>query len=653
MSKVKIDKDDANRILLTELLPYEVPILFSNDGFYNIVSSGSEDYFMKKVMSRKQEYGVPFNYEIAKSNNSDTRTLSIIHPANQLSFIEFYKKYDTLLINLCSKSPFSLRKVAKVAKFFYSSDLVIDEDKDRVNDAEVEPDVLGLETKILKSYFVYKPVDLIYKFYDRNEYQRLEQRFDYLWEFDISKCFYHIYTHSITWAVKDKESAKRNKGFDSFENQFDALMQKANYNETNGILVGPEISRLFAEVILQEVDLHVLRKLEQKNHKFGIDYEIRRYVDDFFVFSNDENILEDIFKTYKKELEYYKLYINPAKTEKRKTPFITNIAVGKRQLKQLVDTFHDSLFEKASGNEAIGAVTILKPLRNPYHFSQNFIRDFQCIVKQNDLTYDVLNKDVVRMFKRKLVSLLRHNADGQGQESLENYLLIFLDIIFYCYSLNINASATFKISQIIVILSKFVADKSNDFKHTIFSKISRESEFVMTTYQRKTKSSDTNIETLNLLISLRKLGAGYLITEKKIREYFGIHKIEAEPPAKEVERFLKLNYFQIITLLYYFGDIPEYGIFKSIIIKTVVKKFEIEQNPFQKSEFTCLFFDFICCPYVPIEMKRKVVRHSHYATTDIDVEIQKISEQQMWFMNWDQDIDLERVLKKKEWAAAY
>ena len=276
MSKVKIDKEDANRILLTELLPYEVPMLFSNDGFYTIVSRGDHTYFEHKIRGKRQEYGIPFNYEVAKSNNLDTRCLSVIHPFNQLSFVEFYKKYDSIMIHLCSKSPFSLRKISKVARFCYSPELTIEEDEHATAEVEVEPDFLDFETKVFKSYFIYTPIDLVYKFYERNEYQRLEQRYSRLWEFDISKCFYHIYTHSITWAVKDKASAKKNKDFTTFEGQFDKLMQQANYNETNGIIVGPEISRIFAEVILQEVDLHVLKSLEKQELKFGVDYEVRR-----------------------------------------------------------------------------------------------------------------------------------------------------------------------------------------------------------------------------------------------------------------------------------------------------------------------------------------------------------------------------------------
>jgi hypothetical protein len=651
MSRVKIDRDDANRILLTEILPYEVPMLFSNDGFYSIVSSNKHVHFFDKLRRIKERFGIPFNYEIAKSNNSDTRLLSIIHPINQLPFVEFYKKYDSIIIHLCSKSPFSLRKVTKVAKFCYSPDLVIEEDEHQNAEVEVEPDVLDFETKIFKSYFIYKPIDLIYKFYERNEYQRLEQRFNFLWEFDISKCFYHIYTHSITWAVKDKETAKKNKSHDSFENKFDELMQQSNYNETNGILVGPEVSRIFAEIILQEVDLHVLKSLDSINLKFGVDYEIRRYVDDFFVFANDEKVLDSIFKTYRKELEFYKLYINPSKTEKRSTPFITNIAVGKRQVKKLVQEVFNEIIESSDSNEDV--VKAIKLIKNPYSLSQSFIKDFQCIVKQNNLTYDVLNKDVVRLLKRELVSILKDKKLSKDKHAFESFLLMYLDITFYCYSLNINASVTFKVAQIIVLITKFSEDKSEEFKHTVFSKIAREAEFVMTTYHRKTKVSETNIETLNLLIALKKLGTGYLVTEKKIREYFNLQRVDGDTPAKEVERFTRLNYFQIITLLYYFGDNTDYERIKKIVEKAVVKKFQMEGDPFNKAEFTCLFFDFICCPFVDIESKKKVIRHSKYPTTDIEGEISKIEEPKMWFMNWDPEIDLERVLKKKEWSSSY
>jgi len=429
MSKVKINKDDKNRVLLTELLPYEVPMLFSNDGFYSIISSGNFEKFEKKIKSLKNsgQYGIPFNFEIRKSAIGGSRALSVIHPLNQIAFIDFYKKYDSVLLHLCSKSPFSLRKVSKIAKFCYTPDMVFEEDEHKNQEVEVEPDILDKETRLLKSYFTYQPIDLIYKFYERNSYQRLEQRFNLILEFDISKCFYNLYTHSITWAVKDKESAKRNARKESFENTFDKIMQLANYNETNGIVVGPEISRIFAEIILQQIDINVLSILERKDLKYGVDFEVRRYVDDYFVFSNDEKYLDLILKTFKRELEEYKLYINESKTDIRATPFITNIAVGKRELKLLLDNLFNSLMiikESKSDDDKTEKTKHLEQLRSPYGFSRGFIKDFQCIVQRNGLTYDILSKDIVRYSKQQIVKLFRDKELGKPKEIIENYLLL-------------------------------------------------------------------------------------------------------------------------------------------------------------------------------------------------------------------------------------
>jgi len=661
MGKIRINKDNKNRILLTELLPYEVPMLFSNEGFYIVITSGNYDKFFNRVyelsqakanLKDKRKYGIPFNFEIKKGRDGDTRTLSIIHPMNQRYFVELFEKYDSLMLHLCSKSPFSLRKISKVAKYYYSPNFVFDEDSLKSSDRETEPDFLDEETRYLKSYFIYKPIDLIYKFYDKIEYQRLEQRFNYLMEFDISKCFYNIYTHSITWAVKDKESAKRNAGEISFENSFDKLMQLANYNETNGIVVGPEISRIFVEIILQQVDVNVLIGLERnEKYKYGVDFEIRRYVDDYFVFGNDEKLLQLIKASYQKELEFYKLYLNPSKSEIKTSPFLSNIAVGKWEVNKLLLDFFKSKIEEVeiSYENDTKKVKYIKRILFPYKESQLFIKDFQCIVKRNGLTYDILSKEVIRKFKKILIKVLKDDEIDKNRNIIENFLLMYFDIAFYAYSLNINANTTFKISQIIVLTCKFLANYDEELKFTIFSKIFKDVNFVLTNNQRKSKQGDSNIETLNLIIALKKLGVNYLLSEKRIKELFALN---------EINDYSKLNYFQIITLLYYIADNSDFINFKNNIESAVIEKYNDEKDPFSKAQFTLLFFDYICCPFVSIESKRKIMRSSNYSISNnsnliVDGLINEIMNQKRWFMDWDVDIDLERVLKKKEWGSSY
>lgn len=653
MGKIKINKDDKARILLTELLPYEVPMLFSNEGFYKLVSNGKYNTFFDRILQLSKaggdgrKYGIPFNYEIRKNIEGDTRTLSVIHPYCQFYFIELYEKYDSLMLHLCSKSHISLRRISKVAKFFYSPDFVYSEDNHKNAELEVEPEILSVESQYLKSYFTYYPIDLIYKFYDRNEFQRLEQRFNYLMEFDISKCFYHIYTHSVTWAVKDKETAKRNARETSFENSFDKLMQLANYNETNGIVVGPEISRIFAEIILQQVDLNVSKRLEEQ-FKYGVDYEVRRYVDDYFVFSNDPKILETVKKEFQKELGFYKLYLNPTKSDIKTPPFITNVTVGKRELQELLLSLYESLFEikeiKTVGIEKLEQVKVLTRIRRPNSISQKFIKDFQCIVKRNNLTYDILSKDIIRFLKTKFTKILKEGELEKDKEVVENLFITLFDILFYAYSLNINSNTTFKLAQIIVLACKYLEKQKADLKHTIYSKISKEADFVLTNFHRKSKTSETNIEILNLILALKKLDDSYGLSVKKLKEILGIDKLDG---------FKRLNYFHIITLLYYIENKAVYADLKKETESNVEVRFSEDEDPFSKSELTMLFFDYINCPFVDDKSKRKIMQSSGYATSNLADKIKEITDQEIWFMNWNTEIDLERVLKKKEWGSSY
>src|SRR3546814_1528462 len=71
---------------------------------------------------------------------------------------------------------------------------------------EEQPDVSHLP-----SYFAYGKYNLLGKFIGSREFIRLEGRYLRYRTLDISKCFYNVYSHTITWAVKDKLLAKEFK----------------------------------------------------------------------------------------------------------------------------------------------------------------------------------------------------------------------------------------------------------------------------------------------------------------------------------------------------------------------------------------------------------------------------------------------------------
>jgi hypothetical protein len=70
------------RALLTDTLPYEVPVVFSNDRLYKTLGTarnGDElGKAIDKINSEPRDYTIPYSYNIRKNRLSFT-TLGIIH----------------------------------------------------------------------------------------------------------------------------------------------------------------------------------------------------------------------------------------------------------------------------------------------------------------------------------------------------------------------------------------------------------------------------------------------------------------------------------------------------------------------------------------------------------------------------------------------
>ena len=107
---------------------------------------------------------------------------------------------------------------------------------------------------------------------------------------DVSKCFDSIYTHSLAWATKEKSFIKQNLRKSSFGDDFDTIIRHGNDNETNGIPIGPEVSRIFSEIIFQKIDNLTINVLKEIGLEFNNDYIFRRYVDDVYIFGKNEEL---------------------------------------------------------------------------------------------------------------------------------------------------------------------------------------------------------------------------------------------------------------------------------------------------------------------------------------------------------------------------
>ncbi len=342
------------RAVLTETLPYELPIGFTNDNLFlselkSTNLSETQRKTLEKIRSRKSEYTKPFLYKINRTYRS-RNTIAIIHPVIQLRIAKFYSDFENTIIQSCSRSTFSIRYPAGNLKIYINGS---SSDVRKRWSLGLPQQIFGerIKTPYSPSYFAYNKYLLLDRFYNSNELVRLESRFSHLRTLDISRCFFNIYTHSIAWAQKEKDFSKKNSARYSFEQQFDELMQKSNYNETAGIVVGPEVSRVFAEIILQRVDLDLERRARERGLVPEKHYAIRRYVDDFHIFANDIDCLNTLEDLLADGLEEYKLFLNADKKDDLQRPFVTGISRVKHEVRKVCESLNQSLSEKIEIDE--------------------------------------------------------------------------------------------------------------------------------------------------------------------------------------------------------------------------------------------------------------------------------------------------------------
>lgn len=660
MPRKNITKREIASAILTDTLPYEVPINFSNDGYHKriLANDFSELTTLLLHCSSAQDY-VPYNFSIRKDKTSN-RTLSVPHPAIQREISEFYTRNEQIFVNLCSRSEYSLRHPANVATTFYEKDYRI---PSHCADSDIETECVGdvSQSEYASTYFVYRKYGFIHKFIESDEFHRLERRFSTLCKCDISKCFPSIYTHTISWAVKSKQYAKKNRKVMSFENSLDKLMSRANDSETHGIIVGPEFSRIFSEIILQRIDQKILEKLNTLGYIHDFDYAIRRYVDDYFVFSNNKDVLEKILITINTELEYYKLYTNSSKTELAYRPFSSPITTAKNKISE----FENTLFRRTWGrlikySVNSGASPQVEQLyshkKSPS--SNRLIVKFKTIVFETGVEFSKVSRYTLSVAHKKLH---RYHRRIEGvlltPTSIDLFFhsaMTFLDFVFFVYSLDVNVRTTYTVSRILLLLCKFVerfpADNREDLHKRIFDEIK-----LLLSYARAGTLPQA-VELSNLLITYKALASDDLIPLEDILQSLNLSDFNTAAPAHGKT----IDYFSLITFLTVSAGNIRHASALANILDHVFHRYERTESVRHSTELTCMFFDLISCPYVPQTFKQKLVGHVLRITKQVKCvraatvasEIAYIS-RHTWFTDWNVTSQIDDALHKKEIRTPY
>lgn len=227
-------------------------------------------------------------------------------------------------------------------------------------------------------------------------------------------------------------------------------------------------------------------------------------------------------------------------------------------------------------------------------------------------------------------------------------LLSYVDVSFYLFSLDMNASASYKICRIIDYLTAWTKETmDNDAVVDVENRISREAKRCMDIYQAQMGENDTNLEILNLLLTLKQT-TSFNISEGQLQKVFGISVIDTST-------LLSLNYFQICTLLFLVGnDHPHYPNLTKTLPKVVKKKLG-SNDIFKYADLTMLFFDAMVCPYIDDKAKKTIILKCLNCKDPIQKEerLRKFNKTKRWFFDWDETQDISFFLDKKEYHSPY
>ena len=166
-----------------------------------------------------------------------------------------------------------------------------------------------------------------------NWWTNLEQRtielslqYKYMFLTDITNCYGSIYTHTIDWAIEGKDEAKKNnlQRTSSLGHTIDTYISGMQYGQTNGLPQGSVIYDFIAELLLGYADMLLQKWAEEKGMT---NYIILRYRDDYRIFGDSKDDIEEIVMALQKILADLNFQLNSTKT--RMTEDIVEMAIKK------------------------------------------------------------------------------------------------------------------------------------------------------------------------------------------------------------------------------------------------------------------------------------------------------------------------------------
>lgn len=470
--------------ILTDLLPVEISELFSFSQLYTFLLKKENQKILDALIqeikqnkaqsnSRMFENGwstKPLKYKILKGTDT-MREMSVIQPFSALNLFLFIECYQKEILNYFEKyHDYSIRYHKKSTDLYYKAK------SGRVTQYFQDQSFRAGRGAIQQAgnYFKIGPFESINSFADSRVWRMCNFKYKYYAKLDYKACFDSIYTHAFTWIIERNVVDAKDAVNSHLLVTIDRILQNINGRSSNGIVVGPEFSRMMAEVLLQHIDNVISISLSRENIIYNVDYVAFRYVDDIFLFANQPQVIEQILSKYKMIGERYLLRLNELKLTKGSTPCLPKEWLERtRQLSDIIGNF------------------FYQGKKSDY---DKLPEDEQFIVKTEFISVDRIKDEIAVLVKEHsedrrtivsfLLSTLLNNISKKkngytlfGKQRLGKALLL-IDMALYVYAFYPSFDQARKIISIIAYMNSEIDFKGDDKAHTKLSRTINRYSFV-------------------------------------------------------------------------------------------------------------------------------------------------------------------------------
>ncbi|WP_024427934.1 RNA-directed DNA polymerase [Bacillus safensis] len=502
-----------NDFLLTDLLPYEKGNHYTHRYFYDFLQKEKKklNKLIDDIKNNGQYFGsrwhsAPLKFLINKKKE-ESREISLINPLGLIESLVFISLFESDLLNIIhNKESFSFRKAFRTNSLVYKKEnnqTVYYSDRNSKQQL-----IISLESS--GTYFKKFPFKTISGLLNSDTFSYCRDKYSLLLMIDIQECFQSIYTHSFKWLITNKSYDSKNlNGSSSLYSNIDSFMQNLNGSKTNGIIVGPEISRLLSDFLLTHLDEKIIESLAEKGKIHRTDYYIFRFVDDYFIFTNDEptqKLIKDIIKA---ELSNFQLKINEFKVTKiSKEDNVNNWISELAPIIQTIDEIFTSKVEiQDNSNPQVDDSIYRGILEVAASNTYNSVRTIKRI-KYSDLKNKIIllinSTQEKKLISSYILSAIVKKVEKMGDEFLINKMSFkdFFDFIFYIYSLNVSYTSTQKMTRILSLVLRY---NNWDLTYAIESSIERFENEIFTKYPADWIDLTLILSTFNVQISFKSI----------------------------------------------------------------------------------------------------------------------------------------------------